>query len=97
MVLPLWNYSTDPFTKLFEYFLGAEYGGVFYLFPLVVLTMGLYIKTNNIVIPSMFMIGSGAIISVSTFIIGAPVMGFVFALFAAIGIASLFINLIYGG
>jgi hypothetical protein len=59
--------------------------------------MGLYIKTNNIVIPSMFMIGSGAILGVSTFAAGIPTMGLMFIIFAAIGIASLFINLIYGG
>lgn len=95
MALPLWNYSTDPFTNLFEHFFGQ--GEVFYLVPLIVLTMGLYIKTDNIVVPSMFMIASGSILSISTFAIGIPTVGFLFAIFTAIGVASLFINLIYGG
>lgn len=95
MALELWNYSTDPFTNLFEHFIGN--GEVFYLVPLIVLTIGLYIKTDNIVVPSMFMIASGAIFSIATFSIGIPTMGFMFAIFATIGIASLFINLIYGG
>lgn len=96
MALELWNYSTDPFTYLFEHFIG--HGEVFYLVPLIVLTIGLYIKTNgNIVVPSMFMISSGLVLGVSTLSMGIPTMGLMFIIFAAIGIASLFINLIYGG
>lgn len=94
MALELWNYSTDPFTNLFEHFFG--HGEVFYLVPLIVLTIGLYIKTNNVVVPSMFMIASGALVGLSAFTFGVPTVGFLFIIFAAIGIASLFIGLIYG-
>jgi len=95
--LELWNYTTDPWTNLFKYLLGPEYGGFFYLVPLTVLTIGLYIKTNNVTVPSMFMIGSGAILGITTLTMGMPIMGFLFLIFATIGIATLFVNLIYGG
>jgi hypothetical protein len=95
MALELWNWSTGPFTDLFEHFFGN--GAVFYLVPLIVLTIGLYIKTNNVTVPSMFMIGAGSILAVSTFTLGLPDMALIFTIFTAIGIGSLFINLIYGG
>ena len=95
MALELWNYSTDPFTNLFHHFFG--HGEIFYLVPLIVLTIGLYIKTNNITVPSMFMLGAGSILAVSTFAIGLPYMGLLFSIFAALGIVTLFANLIYGG
>ena len=95
MALELWNWTTGPYTDLFEHFFG--HGEVFYLVPLIVLTIGLYIKTNNITIPSMFMFGAGSILAVSTFAIGLPFMGLLFSIFAALGIVSLFANLIYGG
>ena len=93
--LELWNYSTDPWTDLFKHFFG--HGEIFYIIPVIVLTVGLYIKTNNITVPSMFMIGSGVLLGVTTLIMGMPILGLIFIIFGAIGIGSLFINLIYGG
>lgn len=95
MEIPLWNYTTGPFTDLFEKFLGNGY--VFFLVPLVVLTIGLYIKTQNIVVPAMFMIASGAILGFTLLAVGVPYAGLIFIIFAALGIVSLFANLIYGG
>ena len=95
MALELWNYTTGPFTDLFEQFLGNGYA--FFLVPLIVLTIGLYIKTRNIVVPAMFMIASGSILGFTIMAAGLPYAGLLFIIFAALGLVSLFANLIYGG
>lgn len=93
--MELWNYTTGSWTDIFEKFLGNGY--FFYIIPFIILTIGLYIKTDNIVIPCMFMIGSGSILGFGLLVMGLPEIGLIFLIFAAIGVASLFINLIYGG
>jgi hypothetical protein len=93
MALDLWNYTTGPFTDVFERFVGN--GSVFYLIPLIVLTMGLYIKTKNTVVPSMFMLASGAMLGFGALSVGMTDMGTIFLIFAAIGLVPLFSGLIW--
>ena len=49
-----WGTAFSPFTDFFGSVIGN--GQIFYLFPLVVLTMGIQIKTQNSVMTTMFMI-----------------------------------------
>lgn len=83
----------SPFTNLFQNVIGN--GQVFYLVPLVISTFGIQIKTQNPVMTSMFMIGSGALLSSSTLFVGATDMSVMFTIFAALGIVSLFMSLIF--
>jgi hypothetical protein len=92
--MDLWNTTTGPFTDIFQRFIGN--GNVFYLVPLIVLTIGLYIKTKNTVVPSMFMISAGACLGVGALSVGMTDMGTVFIIFSAIGLVPLFSGLIWG-
>jgi len=87
-----WNTTFSPFTNLFQIIFGN--GNVFYLVPLIALTIGIYYKTDEPVLASLFMIGSGGILSLGTFFAGVETLGIMFTIFAAIGIAVLVISLI---
>ena len=88
-----WNTTFSPFTDLFEKVFGN--GQVFFLFPLIILTMGIYYKTHNPVFTSTFMIASGALLSSGSLFAGAANMSVVFVIFTAMGIVALFISLIF--
>lgn len=90
-----WNTTWSPYTSLFERFLGAGTGMVFFLVPLIFITTALYVKTRDPVITSMFMIAGGALFSGSGMFIGAMDMLNVFTLFTAVGIASLVLSLFF--
>ena len=88
-----WNITFSPFTDLFESIFGS--GNVFFLFPLVILTFGIYVKTHNAVMASVFMIGSGALLASGSIFTNAANMAFIFTIFTALGIVSLFVSLLF--
>jgi len=90
----LWNKSFSPYTDLFEHMFGN--GEVFFLFPLIVLAIALYVKTRSPVMVAMFMVASGALGGSSGLFLHLPVMATVMYIFMAMGIAGLFISLFYG-
>jgi hypothetical protein len=90
-----WNISTGPWTNLFQRFVGN--GNVFYLFPLIILTVGVYYKTDNPAVTSAFMMGSGSLLSFGTLSMGVPDLPIIFGLFTAMGLIPLFSFIIYGG
>ena len=90
-----WNTTWSPWTDLFERFVGN--GQIFWLFPLIILTFGIYIKTESTIMVSMFMLGSGALLGFGTMAMGVPDMPIIFGLFAAIGLVPLFSRIIFGG
>jgi len=81
-----------PFTDLFQNLFGN--GDVFYLVPLIGLTIALWYKTEEPVLVSMFMIGSGSILTMSSLFIGVYSLGGLFTIFTAMGITTLVITLI---
>lgn len=83
----------STFTNFFNSLLGA--GDVFYLIPLIALTFGIWYKTDEPIMATMFMIGSGAILSTSSLFIGYTVLGLMFTIFTAIGIVGLVVGLIF--
>lgn len=87
------NTSMSPFTSLFEKAVGN--GNVFYLFPLVILTFGVYLKTRDVTMTSMFMLASGALLGSASIFVNAFDMAVVFIVFAAIGIAGVFMSLLF--
>ena len=92
----MWNLSFSPWTNLFDRFVGN--GNVFYLFPLIVVTFGLYQHSDqNAPLTSMFMIGSGALFAFGTLAMGVPDLPIIFGLFCAMGFAPLFTSIFFGG
>jgi hypothetical protein len=81
-----------PFTDIFQHLVGN--GNVFYLVPLIALTLGIWYKTDEPVMASMFMLGSGAILGAGTMTAGMESMSIVFTIFAAIGFTILIVSLI---
>ena len=85
----------EPFTDLFESLIGPEAGGVFWLFPLIILTIGVHIKVKNPTVTSMFMIGSGAALSGGGIFVGSITMAGLFIIFSAIGLVTLFVSIYF--
>ena len=85
------NVSYSPWTDIFQKMTGI--GETFWLIPLVVLTLGVYIKTKDAVMTSAFMIVSGSLLSGGSFLFSQYDMYLVFVVFTAIGISSMFITL----
>ena len=88
-----WNTTFSPYTDLFANVVGN--GQVFWLFPLIILTFGIFVKTRNPVVTSLFMITSGGILGTGSLFYGAGQLSALFYIFAGIGIAALFIGLAF--
>ena len=84
---------TEPYTDIFESVTGN--GSVFFLFPVIVLTIALYIKTQSGVMASMFMIGCGALLSAINVFGGNGQMTAVFIIFTAFGFVGLFVSMLF--
>lgn len=81
-----WNTILSPFIDLF--------GTMFYLIPVGAIGMGLFVKTRNPVIVSMYLLTSGALLSSGSIFVGALGMVPVYIMVSAAGFAGLFISLI---
>lgn len=90
-----WNISFDPWTNLFQRFVGN--GNIFYLFPLIIVTLGIYYKTGRSELVAVFMLASGALLGFGTLTMGIPDLPILFGLFSAMGLVPLFSFLITGG
>ena len=91
-----WNVSFSPWTELFSRFVGN--GNIFFLFPLIIITIGLWIKSeHNGPLVAVFMMGSGALLSVGTLSMGLPDLPILFGIFAAFGLVPLFSSIFFGG
>jgi len=88
------NTTFSPFTGFFERTTGA--GMLFFLFPVIVLTLAIYMKTEDPLMATMFMIGSGASLTAGSMFIGSSEMSIVFIIFTAMGIAGMFASLFFG-
>lgn len=83
----------SPFTDFFQNVVNN--GQVFYMIPLIVLTIGIYIITDgSMIMATMFMVGSGGILALGSFLAGAGELGMIMTIFTAIGFAGMFISLL---
>jgi len=89
-----WNTTFSPYTDLFGNVFGDNAGNVFFLFPLIILTIGIYVKTRNAQMSCMFMIASGALLSAGNLFIGGMTLVPVFVIFTAMGFVGLFISML---
>lgn len=88
-----WGTIWSPFTNMFNDIIGN--GQVFFLFPLVIITLGVQYKTRKPVMTSMFMISSGAVLSGGSMFANAPGMAGAFIIFTALGIVGLFLSILF--
>jgi len=88
-----WNTTFSPFTDFFTNVAGS--GEMFYLVPYVFITIALFVKTRDPALSSAWMLGSGALLAGGSIFTGAIEMGTAFTIFAAIGIAGLFISIFW--
>jgi len=84
--------ALSPFTNLFQQIIGN--GNVFYLVPIIALSLGIWYKTDEPVFASMFIIGVGGILGMGSLLAGVEDLGIMFTIFAAIGLTILIISLI---
>lgn len=84
----------SPYTDLFQNIFGN--GNAFFLVPLIALTIGIWYKTEEPIMASMFMIGAGAILGMGSMTIGLNDMGLMFTIFSAIGLTILIMSFIFG-
>lgn len=94
------EFMVDPWGTIFSCFTDFFYdivgnGQVFYLFPLVILTIGLQIKSQSSVMTSMFMIASGALLGSAGIFTGATSIAIAFLIFSALGFVGLFLSFIF--
>ena len=87
------NTSYQPWINLFESITGNGY--LFFLFPVIVLTLALLYKTKKPEAASLFMIASGSLLSGGGIFVGSPDMVIAFTVFTAFGFVSLFASIIF--
>jgi len=89
------NTMVEPFTNLFAHLINPYAGGVFWLFPVIILTYSIHLKVKNPAVTSLFMIGSGATLSGGGMFLGAGAMVGLFIVFTAIGFVKLFMDIYF--
>ena len=88
------EFINNPFTTVFSPFVDLL-GTGFYLIPLSFLCIALYIKTKDVVVVSMFMIGSGIFLASGSIFTGYIEMGLVYIIFIAIGFVAMILGIIF--
>ena len=88
-----WNTTWSPYTDFFQRIFGN--GALFFLVPIMVLALSLYVKTRNITMVAMFMIGSGILMSSGSMFTNAPQVSLIFIIFTALGFVALILSLLF--
>lgn len=88
-----WNTTFSPYTDMFSQIFGS--GNVFYIIPIIVLAFGIYIKTENPVFASVFIMGASGIFAMGTFLAGLPELSMMFTIFTAIGITIVVASIVF--
>jgi len=80
-----WNTTFSPYTDKFEQIFGN--GNVFWLFPIIALTIAVWYKTRDPTVAGMFLMSTSGILSFSTFLAGIPELGMLFTVLVGLAIA----------
>ena len=88
------NTTFSPYTDLFDYMISGA-GAMFFLVPLIFISIALFVKTKDITVVGMFMLASGGLASGTTLFVGAVDASLIFTIFAAIGITALFVSFLF--
>ena len=96
LAIDLWGMITGSWTALFEKLLGPGGGNVFYLVPILVLTMGLWTKNSDKpMLPVVFLILMCALLGSGNIFVGAYGAGAVCIILCALGLTSLVLNIVF--
>lgn len=82
-----WGTIFSPFTDLL--------GTGFWLIPLTFIAVALYIKSRDVVVTSLFLLGSSLILSGGNIFAGYPEMAFVYLIFSALGIVGVVLGVFF--
>lgn len=78
----------DPFNTIFSPYTDLL-GPGFFLIILIMICVALYVKTRELATVSMFMLGSGALLSAGSIFTGYGELAFVMTLFSLFGVVGL--------
>jgi hypothetical protein len=84
----------NPMDTIFSPFVDLL-GPSFWLIPLTFITIALYVKTRDTVIVSIFMIGSGVLLSSGSIFAGYPEMALAYMIFSGLGIVGLIAGIFF--
>jgi len=84
----------SPWTTTFSVFTDLL-GNGFYLVPISVLALALYIRTRNPVVSSVFMMGSGLLLSSGSMFMDYPEMVKVYVAFTAVGLVGSILSVLF--
>jgi len=87
------NTTYSPWTDLFADITG--YGQLFWLIPLIALTIGVYVKTEDATTTSMFMLVSGVLLGSGSIFTGAGELALAFYIFASLGVVGAFMSVFF--
>lgn len=79
-----WDTWFSPFTDIFGY--------SFFLVPIGFIALALYIKTRNVTVVSIWLMGSSLLMGTGIFS-SYPEMGFVYYLFAILGLVGVIVSI----
>ena len=95
-MMDIWNLMWGTWTGFFERILGAGGGNVFFLVPIMVLTVGLWFKNPNQPMAAVvFLIGSCALFSSVNMFVGAYNVGYLFMIVSAIAMTGLILKTLF--
>jgi hypothetical protein len=88
------NETFRVYTDFFHDIVG--FGMLFWIIPIAVIGLAIYIKTGKALLVSMYLLASGVLFSAGNIFVGGTAVGVLFIVIAAAGIAgliySMFIN-----
>ena len=89
----MWHTWTSGFDAILP---GENNGMVFFLVPIMVLAMGLWVKNpDKPMIPIVFVMGSCGLLSSGGLFVGAYGASIIFVIFTGIGLTALIMNVVW--
>ena len=83
-----------PFETVFSPFTNLL-GTGFYLIPLTMICVALYVNTRDVVVVSAFMVASGSLLAGGGIFTGYGEMAFAYMMFAALGIVGIVLSVFF--
>ena len=87
------EFIDNPFNTIFGTFTDIM-GGAFWLIPIGVIAVALFIKTRSITVSSIWLMASTAIVGTGVFV-DYPEVGFIYYLFTVIGIVMTIVSIFF--
>jgi uncharacterized membrane protein YfcA len=96
LLIDLWDTLWGTWTNLFESILGPGGGNVFFIVPIMVIAMGLWVKNpDKTSMPLVFIIGSCALLGSGHIFFHASGAGIFFLIVCALGMMKLVVDTVF--